>query len=156
MDANLSVEPQDNLGSQHEFESNDSRYDFQFVTGDFYLLAFFDANSDGQLDSGEPFQIYNEKTAPPGDPVTPGPNQTRIDFTFGDPTTVKCVGDCDGSGNVTVNEIITLVNMALGNQTALTTCLHGIPPNITDVSQINVSLIIQAVNNALNGCPAAQ
>lgn len=64
-----------------------------------------------------------------------------------------CVGDCDASGQVTVNEIIVLVNMALGAQTQLSACSNGIPPGITDVSQINVSVIIQAVNNALqNSC----
>jgi hypothetical protein len=64
----------------------------------------------------------------------------------------SCIGDCDGSGDVTVNEIITLVNMALGSQTQLAACPHGLPADITDPSQVDVSLIIKAVNNALNGC----
>jgi hypothetical protein len=64
-----------------------------------------------------------------------------------------CTGDCDGSGDVTVNEIIILVNMALGTQTQLSACPHGIPANITDVSQVDVTVIITAVNAALNGCP---
>jgi hypothetical protein len=63
-----------------------------------------------------------------------------------------CVGDCDASGSVTVNEIITLVNMALGSQTQLSACPNGLPADITDPSQVDVSLIIKAVNNALNGC----
>jgi hypothetical protein len=65
-----------------------------------------------------------------------------------------CVGDCDGSDDVTVNEIITLVNMALGSQTQLSACASGLPADITDPSQVDVSLIIQAVNNALAGCSA--
>jgi hypothetical protein len=68
------------------------------------------------------------------------------------PSPTTCVGDCDGSGDVTVNEIITLVNMALGSQTQLSACPHGLPADLTDPSQVDVSLIIKAVNNALNGC----
>jgi photosystem II stability/assembly factor-like uncharacterized protein len=60
---------------------------------------------------------------------------------------VACVGDCDGSGTVTVNEIITLVNMALGTADA-SACPHGVPSG----GSVDVALIIQAVNNALNGC----
>ena len=70
----------------------------------------------------------------------------------GDPLGQACAGDCDGSGDVTVDEIITLVNMALGNQTQLSACPAGLPAEITDPSQIDIALIIQAVNNALNGC----
>jgi hypothetical protein len=63
-----------------------------------------------------------------------------------------CIGDCDGSGDVGVNEIIILVNMALGNQTQLSACPHGLPASITDPSQVDVTLIIKAVSSALNGC----
>jgi hypothetical protein len=58
-----------------------------------------------------------------------------------------CAGDCDGGGDVTVNEIISMVNIALGNADN-SACLLGIPPG----SAVDISLIIQAVNNALNGC----
>lgn len=62
----------------------------------------------------------------------------------------QCVGDCDGSQSVTVNEIIKLVNIALGTQ-AESACPQGVPSG----AQVNVALIIQAVNNALNGCQGA-
>ncbi|MFI5366808.1 MAG: hypothetical protein ACHQ4J_14425 [Candidatus Binatia bacterium] len=68
------------------------------------------------------------------------------------PTPAACTGDCDGSGDVTVNEIIILVNMALGSQTQLSACPNGLPAGITDPSQVNITMIISAVNNALNGC----
>jgi cysteine-rich repeat protein len=58
-----------------------------------------------------------------------------------------CIGDCDGSGEVTVNEIITLVNIALG-EAHPSACSRGVPAGTT----VDVSLIIRAVNNALNGC----
>ena len=59
-----------------------------------------------------------------------------------------CAGDCDNSGDVTVNEIITLVNIALGNAQP-SACSHGVPSGVT----VDVALIIRAVNNALDGCP---
>ena len=60
-----------------------------------------------------------------------------------------CVGDCDGSGDVTVDEILKMVNIALGNDT-LDQCEAG-DGNMD--GQITVDEILTAVNNALNGCP---
>src|SRR5262249_46065731 len=40
------------------------------------------------------------------------------------PGTVECAGDCDASGSVDVAELITIVNIALGNQPA-STCPAG-------------------------------
>jgi hypothetical protein len=68
-----------------------------------------------------------------------------------------CAGDCDGSGDVTVNEIITLVNMVLGTQTQLSACPYGLPPNFIWLDPPgDISWIIQAVNNALYGCAVLQ
>lgn len=59
-----------------------------------------------------------------------------------------CVGDCNGDGSVTVDELITVANIALGNAQA-SACPHGIPSG----TAVDISLIIQAVNNALTrGC----
>ena len=63
------------------------------------------------------------------------------------PTASSCVGDCDRSAAVDVAEIITLVNIALGSRQP-SACPHGIPSG----SQVDIAVIIQAVNNALNGC----
>jgi hypothetical protein len=60
------------------------------------------------------------------------------------PSTDVCLGDCDGSGTVTVNEIITMVNIALGS-TEPSACPSGIPSG----AAVDIALIIQAVNNAL-------
>src|SRR5579862_1345111 len=66
-------------------------------------------------------------------------------------TAAPCVGDCDGSGDVTVNEIIIMVNIALG-----TTNLSACPAGDADGSgDITVNEIIIAVNNALLGCGAS-
>ncbi len=66
------------------------------------------------------------------------------------PTATACVGDCDGSGEVTVDELITLVNIDLGTSSPLA-CANGIPSG----AAIDITLIIQAVNIALNNCPAS-
>jgi len=89
-----------------------------------------------------------------GNCATPSPTLTPTATAAASPTPapIVCVGDCDGRDGVTVNEIIILVNMALGSQTQLSACPLGLPADIMDASQVDVSLIIQAVNNALNGC----
>jgi len=63
--------------------------------------------------------------------------------------TPGCVGDCDGSGDVTAGDLLTLVNIALGNADALV-CPNGIPSGV----DTDVTLILQAVNAVLSGCCA--
>jgi Carboxypeptidase regulatory-like domain len=63
-----------------------------------------------------------------------------------------CVGDCNGNGQVTVDEILTMVNIALGN-TPVTTCEAG---DANHDGQITVDEILTAVNHALNGCSGAE
>jgi CSLREA domain-containing protein len=93
-------------------------------------------------------------TAPPTaiqspTPTTPVATPTPPPTAAQSPTApaVHCVGDCDDSGEVTVNELITLVNITLGNTTDAA-CPNGIPSG----AEVNITLIIKAVNNALNGC----
>ncbi len=59
-----------------------------------------------------------------------------------------CVGDCHGSGDVTVDEILTMVNIALGNADMLE-CASG---DDNGDGLITVDEIVVALNNALNGC----
>jgi cysteine-rich repeat protein len=59
-----------------------------------------------------------------------------------------CVGDCDGTGSVTVDEVLTMVNIALGNM-AMAECEAG---DDNDDGQITIDEILRAVNNALSGC----
>jgi hypothetical protein len=61
----------------------------------------------------------------------------------------RCVGDCNGDGRVTVDDIVAALNVALGN-TPLSSC----PGGGTDRERhITVVAILAAANNALNGCP---
>jgi len=59
-----------------------------------------------------------------------------------------CTGSCDYSGAVTVDKILTMVNIALGNQ-VVSACWAG---DATGDGLITVDEILAAVNNALNGC----
>jgi hypothetical protein len=65
------------------------------------------------------------------------------------PIEVACPGDCNRDGSVTVNELLTLVNIALGN-TNVSACLAG---DLNHDGQISISEILAAVNAALSGCP---
>ena len=60
-----------------------------------------------------------------------------------------CTGDCGGTFSVTVDEILTVANIALGNA-GVGTCVTG---DDNDDGQITVDEILVTVNNALSGCP---
>lgn len=62
----------------------------------------------------------------------------------------SCVGDCDGDRVVTINELITMVNFALGSA-PVTTCNAG---DLNGDTVITIDEIIRAVNAVLTGCPA--
>ena len=67
---------------------------------------------------------------------------------FAQAETRTCPGDCDGNGDVTVDEILTGVNLALGSAEGAT-C----PPLDLDQNDaITVDEIVSAVNAALIGC----
>ncbi|HUI25874.1 MAG TPA: hypothetical protein VL403_07290, partial [Candidatus Kryptonia bacterium] len=69
---------------------------------------------------------------------------------FAWPAFATCVGDCDHNGRVTVEELVTGVNIALGNA-AVGTC----PAFDADNNQhVTIDELVTAVNSALNGCPA--
>lgn len=69
--------------------------------------------------------------------VVPEPTPTPIEGV--------CVGDCDGSGITTADEIITLVDVHAGQGTV---CPQGIPSG----AEVDLPLILMAVNNALSAC----
>jgi hypothetical protein len=85
-------------------------------------------------------------TNPPED--TPTETPTEIAPTQTQTPGPVCTGDCDGDGSVTVDEIVTAVNIALG-ATPLTACLAADSDGSTTVT---VDELVSAVNAALNGC----
>lgn len=67
------------------------------------------------------------------------------------PTPIPCLGDCDGSRTVTVDELVRGVSIALG-----TLSLSACPTfDQNGDREVSVSELINAVNNALDGCPAS-
>jgi FG-GAP-like repeat/EF hand len=88
-------------------------------------------------------------------PFTPAPTATVTPTAVATPTAtrgpVQCVGDCDGDGQVSINELIQGVNIAL-NTAAVDAC----PAFDRDGDgQVSVNELIAGVNSALGGCPAA-
>ncbi|MBX3025908.1 hypothetical protein KF840_13455 [bacterium] len=58
-----------------------------------------------------------------------------------------CPGDCNGDGQVAINELITLINVALGNSPI------GVCDAFCSDAPLDISCLIRMVNNALDGCP---
>jgi hypothetical protein len=93
-------------------------------------------------------------TCAPSPTPTPTPTATQTATATSKPTKTSgpgpfvCVGDCHEDGQVTVDEILMMVNIALGN-TAVSACPAG-DPNADD--QVTIDEILTAVDNALNGC----
>lgn len=73
--------------------------------------------------------------------ATPSPTPT--------PDAPACTGDCDGSGEVTVSELVTMVNIALGNA-VLSSCTAG---DADSDGEVTISEIVAAVNYTLSRCP---
>jgi subtilisin family serine protease len=63
-------------------------------------------------------------------------------------TPIPCAGDCGAHRSVDIANLVLLANIALGNADP-SACSHGIPPG----ANVDISLIVRAVNNALTGCP---
>ena len=75
-----------------------------------------------------------------GCPPTPTPTAT--------PVPTPCVGDCNGSRDVTVNELLTMLNIALNNAD-ISACMPG---DSNHNGSITISEILAAVNKAMSGC----
>lgn len=64
------------------------------------------------------------------------------------PSSSRCAGDCDASGDVTVSELITIVNIALGNSD-VSLCRSS---DTNGDGRITIDEILTTVNNALDRC----
>jgi hypothetical protein len=60
-----------------------------------------------------------------------------------------CTGDCDGNNAVAINELVVGVNVALDSMPA-TVCVRF---DADDDGRVTIPELIQAVGNALSGCP---
>src|SRR5262245_28746128 len=72
-----------------------------------------------------------------------------LSLLFSAPTArAQCVGDCNDSGNVSIDELVLGVNISLGLQ-PLSRCTAF---DCEDNQMVPVNCLIQGVNNSLNGC----
>ncbi len=83
------------------------------------------------------FVIGPNTPPPPTHTPTPSPTPSPV-----------CVGDCGKDGAVTADELLIMVNVALGN-TGVASCLAG---DGNGDGEITVDEILKAVKNALSGC----
>jgi hypothetical protein len=83
--------------------------------------------------TGEPVR---SATLPPTDTATPTATMSA------------CVGDCDASGNVTVDELLRMVTITLGSA-PISECPDS---DINHDGQFTIDEVLLAVNDALNGC----
>lgn len=153
-----------------------------FSATDYFLIAFLDLDENEGLSANEPYEIYRDRARPPADAITTGSAQSTIEITFGDenlppgatpsptptatvqpsstatatsietPLSSPCAGDCDGSGQVLINEIVTLVNIAL-EKVSPDACHNGETDHHNGIA---INEIVAAVNSAVLGCPRVE
>jgi len=89
------------------------------------------------------------QTATVTDTATPTPTATTTETATpsSTPTRPPCAGDCDGGGSVAIDELVTLVNIALGTA-APEACPSGIPAG----APVDIALLVRSVRGALEGC----
>jgi len=122
----------------------------------------FQGDCNQQLAAGEPCEKHSDCIAPllcqpvgPGGAVIcfPAPTPTPFDFfpTWTPTVTVGplCVGDCSRDRAVAIDELVTMVDIALGT-TSFASCEAG---DANGDRRITVDEIVTAAGNALTGCP---
>ena len=92
-----------------------------------------------------PTQTYTPTPTPTPTPTfTPTPTDT--------PTPVSCPGDCNNDERVTVDDLLAMLNVALG-AAGITSCKAG---DANHDGRIAIEDILTAVNSALNGCGSVE
>jgi hypothetical protein len=117
----------------------------KFIEDVFLSGRRLDPRTDGRPD---PRPDVRENAAVLGD--------LQADFDFTQPPraplllpTYACTGDCNGDRSVAIDELLTMVNIALGTDPVLL-CAWG---DANHDTQITIDELLAAVNSALNGCP---
>ncbi len=123
------------------------------------LLVVIPGVGDGTFDQVELFDLGAGPSAVavgdlngdgPLDVVTTHFDSDDLAYTLNRGAAGGCVGDCDGDGEVAINELIRGVNINLGNAEVSTcTAMDG-----NQDGEVAINELIQAVNNSLNGCGA--
>jgi predicted outer membrane repeat protein len=94
------------------------------------------------------------------DTATPGATGTATPIDMNTPTPSStatapaplCVGDCDDSGSVAIDDLLIMINIALEQQPP-SACRAGDPDRS---GRVTIEEILLAVRNALNGCGPSQ
>lgn len=123
-------------------------------TGTYYLRAAAKCSNIRDECSGSPFQIYDNRDAPPGDSVMAGPDQTDINFTFGDE---NVPGTPSPTPTPTITSPPTKTASATLSPTPRPTPTPG--PCIGDCNhdgKVTVDELIRGVNIALGNLPLDQ
>jgi hypothetical protein len=97
-------------------------------------------------------KVAKDQTCKPVDgqpPCSAAQSESQVEMADAAVNTLGCIGDCDNSASVDVNEVVIMTNIALGTDQP-SSCPSGDP--VGDGVQIND--IVTAVNNALHGCPS--
>lgn len=84
----------------------------------------------------------------PGPPTSPTPKPTRTPEPTSTPCALACAGDCQLDGQVTVDEVVFIMNVALG-VADLGLCSAA---DIDADCKVTVDEVVSAVANALGGC----
>lgn len=92
-------------------------------------------------------------TSTPSATATPNASATgtAIPTPSATPTALLCVGDCHNTGEVTVDDLVIMINVALEQQ-PLSACRAA---DVDRSGTVTIQEILLAVNNALEGCPRA-
>ena len=102
---------------------------------------------DGNLIDGDGCQA--DCTAAPADTPTVAASPTASAPPTATPTAAPdCTGDCNGDGAVTIDELVTAVNIALGN-VAIAACTNA---DSSHDASVTIDEIVAAVRVALDGC----
>jgi hypothetical protein len=113
-------------------------------SGGGFSLGVFNGTWQVNLDCGD-LQARGY-TCPSQRSVTISGQSQTVNFTV--QPLAQCTGDCGDDGQVTIDDLLTMVNVALGNA-QVSTCQAG---DVNGDGQITVDEILTAVDNALNGC----
>ena len=126
---------------------------FEFIwqapahTGTYTLFGAGTSANDNEQQNGDAaaratYEVVVGEAAPT---PTPTPTATAIPTAGVD----TCVGDCGDDGEVTVDELITGVNVALGTMPVSACPVF----DADDDGEVTIDEILQAVNRTLTGCP---
>ena len=116
-------------------------------TGNGYDLTWSTIDGGGGRSTADPFILDGTAGQPDAALVGGGVYLLGGGFWAGVTTASgNCAGDCGHDGTVTMDEIITLMRVALGS--AATTTCDGASPG-----GVSVAAILAAVNNAVTRCP---